>query len=138
MHDSIKETLMNSLDKYSSSELTQKEIDSLSERLERSNLYAKFLDDFESSSASNEDMFIENLIRYLNNSISMPDDELNQILGIYFLNIIAFITDFLNTQNLKDKKKHIKNLKKLFIKNTRKIILMYQKGLNVTIDKLEK
>ena len=58
----IANELQKTLDKYSSKELSDSEKQSLLDKDKNVKLYLKYLDEFKSSSASNEDVFLRNYI----------------------------------------------------------------------------
>lgn len=122
----IKEELANILDSYSSKTLTTQEIQNLHDRDKNVKHYIKLLQEFKESSASNEDHFMDSLIKFMTDAIDAKEDELHHILLIYIKLIASYIIDFFNTQGLKEKKKHIKNMKKLFIDATQNIIDTYE------------
>jgi hypothetical protein len=113
----IKEDLTNILDKYSSKTLTDKEIQNLHVKDKNVKHYLKLLKEFKESSSSSEDHFLNSLIKFMGTALESDEDELHQIILIYLQLIASYITDFFNTQGLQDKKKHIKNMKKLFKEN---------------------
>lgn len=133
----IKEDLTNILDKYSSNNLTDKETKNLYDRDKNVKYYMKLLNEFKESSSSSEDHFINSLIKFMNSALTSDKDELHQITLIYIQLIASYITDFFNTQNLKNKKKHIKKMKKLFIDSTHNIIKTYEAELLKTLKTIE-
>ena len=132
----IKKDLVKILDKYSSKSLTDTEIQSLKNRDKNVKHYLKLLNDFKSASSSNEDLFLSSVITFIGSALNMKEDELHQIMLIYFLLIASYITDFFNTQNLSEKKKHIKKMKKLFLDATLNIITTYELELLKTIENI--
>jgi tetratricopeptide (TPR) repeat protein len=135
--ENIDDKLMYILDKYSSKELTQQEIQNLYNRDKNVKYYLSLLDKFKQANSSNEDQFLNSIIDFMGTSLSnKSQDELHQILLIYLLTIASYIVDFFNTQNLKNKKKHIKTLKKLFIDATQNVLKTYEKKLLQTIEKI--
>ncbi len=133
----IKQDLTNILDKYSSNNLTDKETQNLYDRDKNVKYYMKLLNEFKESSSSSEDHFINNLIKFMSSALKSDKDELHQIALIYIQLIASYITDFFNTQNLKNKKKHIKKMKKLFIDSTQNIINTYEAELLKTLKTIE-
>jgi len=137
--DNIHDKLKDILDKYSSKELTNQEVQNLTNRDKNVKHYLSLLDKLKHSSASSQEQFLNSLIEFMGNSLSKESqDELHQILLIYLLTIASYIIDFFNTQHLKDKKRHIKNLKKLFIESTENVIKTYELQLLKTIEKVQK
>lgn len=136
--NNIHKQLVEILDKYSSKELTAQEIQNLHNRDKNIKYYLKLLDEFKHSPHSTEDLFLNNLITFMGTAMQNESkDELHQILLIYLLLIASYVTDFFNTQELKDKKKHIKNMKKLFIEATQNILKTYENQISQTIKKIE-
>jgi hypothetical protein len=135
--DIIKQ-LEKTLDKYSSKELTDKEIQSLLDKDKNVKLYLKYLEDFKTSSASNEDIFVRNFIDFMSKSLDLEQDDFHQIFLIYLLLTASYVTDFFNTKDLQDKKKHIKNIKKIFIESTLNVIKTYEYKLTQTIQKVQR
>lgn len=133
----IADKLQKTLDKYSSRELTDTEVQSLLDKDKNVKLYLKFLEEFKTSSASNEDVFMRNFIDFMGKSLNLKQDELHQIFLVYLLSIASYITDFFNTKDLKDKKKHIKNIKKIFIESTLNVIKTYEHKLTKIIQKVQ-
>lgn len=135
---SIKKELIDILDTYSSKELTQNELQSLKEKQDNINNYLYLLDAFKKETSSNEELFIKSLNSFVSNSLSIKEDELSELLVIYFLKTVPTITDFFNTQELENRKKHTKKIKKIFVNNIEKIIFAYEESLKCTIEKLDK
>ncbi len=133
----MKKDLANILDKYSSKELSELEIKNLYNRDKNVKYYLSLLETFKQASASNEDKFMSSIIEFMGNALVNEEDELHQILLVYLLLIASYITDFFNTDGLKDKKKHIKKLKKLFYDSTLNIITTYESELLKTIKKVQ-
>jgi len=137
LHDidklNIKKDLTKILDKYSSKTLTEQEIQNLNDRDKHVKHYQKLLQEFKESSSSSEQHFENSLIKFMTDALHSDEDELHQIMLIYLQLIASYITDFFNTEGLKDKKKHIKNMKKLFIDSTENIIKTYEYQLLKTI-----
>ena len=133
----MKKDLANILDKYSSKELSELEIKNLYNRDKNVKYYLNLLEIFKQASASNEDKFMSSIIEFMGNALVNEEDELHQILLVYLLLIASYITDFFNTDGLKDKKKHIKKLKKLFYDSTLNIITTYESELLKTIKKVQ-
>ncbi len=129
----IKDDLSKILDKYSSKSLTDQEIQNLHDKDKNVKHYLILLQEFKESSASNEEVFINNLITFMGSALKHDEDELHQIILIYLQLIASYITDFFNTQGLKEKKKHIKKMKKLFIDSAENIITTYEYHLLKTI-----
>lgn len=135
---SIKKELIDILDTYSSKELTQNELQSLKEKQDNINNYLYLLDAFKKETSSNEELFIKSLNSFVSNSLSIKEDELSELLVIYFLKTVPTITDFFNTQELENRKNHTKKIKKIFVNNIEKIIFAYEESLKCTIKKLDK
>ncbi|MDY0193558.1 MAG: hypothetical protein RBR93_08525 [Aliarcobacter butzleri] len=129
----IKKDLTKILDKYSSKTLTAQEIQNLKDRDKNVKHYLKLLEELKQSSASNEQLFESSLIKFMSDALHSSEDELHQIMLIYLQLTASYMTDFFNTQSLKDKKKHIKNMKKIFIDSTENIIKTYEYQLSKAI-----
>lgn len=129
--------LEKTLDKYSSKELTEAETQSLLNKDKNVKLYLKYLEEFKTSSASNEDVFMRNYIGFMGKCLNLEQDELHQIFLVYLLSTASYITDFFNTQDLKDKKKHIKNIKKIVVESTLNLIETYERKLTHIIQKVQ-
>ena len=91
--NSITNDLTKILDKYSSKKLTTAEIQNLYDKEKRVQLYLELLEIFKKSSSSNEELFIENFTTFIGASLKIEPDELNEILGIYFLSIASHIPE---------------------------------------------
>jgi len=133
----IKKDLEDILDKYSSKTLTAQEIQNLHDKDKNVKYYLKLLQEFKESSASSEQHFLSSLIKFMSDALHSDKDELNQIIFTYLQLTASYITDFFNTEGLKDKKKHIKNIKKIFIDSTHNIIDTYECQLLKTLKSLE-
>ncbi|EQB34412.1 hypothetical protein M947_11055 [Sulfurimonas hongkongensis] len=133
----IKKDLTEILDKYSSKTLTEQETQNLKDREKNVKHYQKLLQEFKESSSSSEQHFESSIIKFMTEALYSYEDELHQIMLIYLQLIASYITDFFNTEGLKDKKKHIKNMKKLFIDSTDNIIKTYEHQLLKTLKSLE-
>jgi len=129
----IKKDLTKILDKYSSKTLTKQEIQNLNDRNKHVKHYQKLLQEFKESSSSSEQHFENSLIKFMTDALHSNEDELHQIMLIYLQLTASYITDFFNTEGLKDKKKHIKNMKKIFIDSTENIIKTYEYQLSKAI-----
>ena len=129
--------LVNILDKYSLKEFRDTELQGLKKRVQNIQEYNKLLHQFKNSGSSNDELFIHHFIMFNNYVLELQEDELQQILITYLLTISSYITDFFNTKNLKDKKRHIKKIKKIFIESTQKIIDTYSLELLKAIDKVK-
>ena len=112
-------------DKYSSSELTTEEKDALKNRKTSLIQCYEYLENFKNQAASNDDMFLDSLMDFIGDILDTDKNELHQILTVYFLLVGSYIADFFNSQGLKNKKKHIKNIKKIFIDSTLNILDTY-------------
>jgi hypothetical protein len=134
----IKKDLTSILDKYSSKVLTAQEIQNLHDKDKNLKHYLKLLQEFKESSSSSEEHFMNSLIKFMSGALmDSNEDELHQIVLIYLQLIASYITDFFNTQGLKDKKKHIKNMKKLFLESTLNVLNTYDAQLSKTLKLLE-
>ena len=129
-------TLKNILDSYSSSELQEDEVKSLHERLDSITLCKQYLQDFKESPASSDEIFMNTVIAFMEKTLQLKEDEFHQIMLIYFLLISSYITDFFNTDGLKEKKKHIKKIKKLFYDATENVVKTYEFALLETINRI--
>ncbi|MDY0101273.1 MAG: tetratricopeptide repeat protein [Bacilli bacterium] len=132
----IKKDLAKILNKYSSKTLTTQEIQNLYNKDKNVKHYMKLLQEFKDSSASSEQHFESSLIKFMTDALHSDEDELHQIMLIYLQLTASYMTDFFNTEGLKDKKKHIKNMKKLFYDSTLNVITTYESNLLKTIEKI--
>ena len=134
----LADELQSVLDKYSSKELTTQEIANLHSRDENVKFYLSLLKKFKTSSSSTQEQFEQSITEFMSRALSNKDiDELHQILLIYLLLTAPYILDFFNTQKLSNKKKHIKNLKQLFIDMTTNVIKTYEDRLERTLKEIE-
>jgi hypothetical protein len=139
--ESIKESkykaLKEVLDRYSSDTLTKEEIEAIYTRKTMIDKYYNLLDTFNHSPSTNSDVFLKNFAIFISECVNLNKDELHQIIFIYILEVSTYITDIFTTKELENKKKHIKKIKKIFYTIVYNIINVYEKNLDVLIEKIE-
>ena len=64
-------------------------------------------------------------------------DELHQIMINYLLNTTTYISDIFNTKELKNKKTHIKKIKKIIITLMEKVIKAYELEISKIVDEIQ-
>jgi hypothetical protein len=133
----IYNSLKNILDNFSSGKLTTQEIENIYQRQERVEQYYKLLDDFWHSSSSDNNMFIRSFSTFISQCLSMKQDEIHQVLFVYFLETATYITDIFTTKELDNRKKHIKKIKKMFYTLVYNLIQTYDKDLQALIEKIK-
>jgi hypothetical protein len=127
--------LSNFFNKYSTTSLNDEEKKALQCRLKQIEEYYNILEEFKNSPHSNEDIFLASYIKFVssmcNHSCSL---ELKELITIYFLRIASFIDDFVNTKEIKNKKKHIKKFKSFLVEQVNNIIKIYEEDLKKITD----
>lgn len=126
----IKISIAELFDKYSSNQLDKEEMQALECRKQHIQESKKFLKEFKEKPYSNKDIFEANFIQFISAlSNSKCRFELWEILITYSHRITPYIDDFLNTQELQQSKKHTKQLRNLVISQFSKIVDDYEKIL---------
>ena len=125
------------LDHYSSETLIDKEKQAINLRKNQVELYYKILDDFLHAISSNDKTFIQSYIKLVTSFLQMDHDELHQIIFIYILEVGTYPIDMISTIELKNKKKHIKKIKKMLYTLIKNIIDIYDKNLEELIKQIE-
>ncbi|QFR48340.1 motility associated factor glycosyltransferase family protein [Sulfurimonas lithotrophica] len=114
-----KKNILDYLKSISSHKLTQ------ADRKSKILTYKQAIEKFYESASSDDITFIRNYTEMLSIIFNSQRNELQEILSIYILNTSTYIVDFFNTRELKNQKKHIKNMKKMIYKNMKEIVNFY-------------
>ncbi|UCN00474.1 DUF115 domain-containing protein [Sulfurimonas sp. SWIR-19] len=130
--------LQNHLDLYSSDKLTQNEIILLQNRMATLKLYLKDLEEYYHAPTANSQNFIQNFALLITKYLQRPNDELYQITFGYILETTTYIADFFSTKELKNEKKHVKKLKKMFYILVLNILKRYERDLSSVLEEIEK
>lgn len=128
MHSDLK----NLFDSYSTTKLEGKELDALACREAQINDYYNIIEAFKNASHSNQDIFMASYITFVSSICNHKCTfELQELMTIYFLRVASYVDDFINTKEITNKKKHLKNFKSFFITNVKKIITTYEDDLKM-------
>ena len=133
----LKDDLSTILDRYSSKKLSDREIQNLNNRESNVKHYHQLLENFKNSKSNTQEQFLNTLTVFIGGTLELKEDELHQTMLIYLLSISSYINDFFNTQNLKNRKHHVKEIKKLFVDAVHNIITTYENELLKTVKKIE-
>ena len=141
-HDAINKNnlqldLSSLFDKYSVSDITEKELTQLKNKLSQIEYFYKCIETFESSATSSKPIFIQRYHELIKSIITSESTELREIMVVYVHLTTPYVTDLFNTKELKNHKKHTKHIKKIIIVQIRKIIKFYEEKLLKTIEELE-
>ncbi len=134
---SLNEDLRRLFDSYSSSTLSNEELNKLRDKALQVQEWYKLLDNFRNSASSNKYLFIEHYNRLLQAIFNSHHDELYELMAVYFLNSASYVADIFNTKELNNPKKHIKKIKRLVIIGIEKIMDMYEEELLKAINQSE-
>jgi len=136
--DNIKEELQTFLGQYASNKLTPTEIKKLHQRQKKLIQYFNILEKFHHSPTANIDSFMYHFTSLITKYLQMPHDELQQIIFGYIFETSTYIADFFSTEELKNEKKHIKKMKKIFYTLVLNILQRYERDLNALLKEIEK
>lgn len=132
----LKTDLLSIFDKYSSKSLSDEELQGLKNRQQRVQKYYDFLNTFKEESSPNADLFMKSYTKLLDSMVAFEQDELHQIMMNYLLILSPYISDFFNTKELDNHKKHIKKIKKMIITLLEKIIKAYEQEIEKVLEDL--
>ena len=131
-------TLKNALIKDSANSLTKNEIEIIKLNIEDARFRINILEEFYKQKTSNLDTYHHLLLtiikKTLTNQIDNAGDNLSNILTLYFQFASGYIFDIINTKEIKNPKKLMKDLNKLFVPQLIKIIQDYKKALQNYVD----
>ena len=133
----IQRELSTLFDKYSVSQITENELAQLKVKQTQIEDYYKYIEIFERSATSNKAMFIQKYHELIKSIITSTSTELREIMVVYVHLTTPYVTDLFNTQELKNHKKHTKQIKKIIIIQIKKIIKFYEEELSKTIEELQ-
>lgn len=133
----FKSQLITLFDSYSSMSLSKEEIEELIAKKGRLTHYHDSLTAFKESSSANEELLMQNYVKLLDSMVNYHQDELHQIMINYLLNTTTYISDFFNTKELKNKKTHIKKIKKIIIALMEKVIKAYDLEISKIVDEVQ-
>jgi len=120
------------VDSYSTKVLDHSQTEEIKPRIKQISDFKKTLETFRTSPHSNHDIFLISFEEFASSIFqNQYHYELWEILTIYLLRVGAYIDDFINTVNIKNKKKHAKKLKQFLITQLEKIILTYEEDLSI-------
>ncbi|ABB43455.1 conserved hypothetical protein [Sulfurimonas denitrificans DSM 1251] len=132
----LKSHLLALFDKYSSSSLSNEELQMLKDRQKRVQKYYDFVNTFREDSSSSSEIFMQSYTKLLNSMVAFEQDELHQIMMNYLLISSTYISDLFNTKELDNHKKHIKKIKKIIITLLEKIIKAYEQEIEKVLEDL--
>jgi hypothetical protein len=130
--ESINE-LRSALQINSVTHLNDEEIELLKERLKRAQNVKTIIDKYAKQNYSSSEAFLYELITLYMNLFDIKNHEAYDIVIIfvnYFEYLIPIVVDFFNTQGLKNKKRDIKKLNQMIIKELYEIQALYESALS--------
>ena len=135
LFDEIKTTM----EQESSTVLTQNDIASLQERLVFVKKIKETLQRYKKEiSYANDEKYLYNLLGLTSDLLRVQERETNNLVKIYYMFFkytLPLIMDVLNTQGLKNTKKHIKSLDKLLIQELLNIQEIYEQEIEKFLKK---
>jgi len=126
-------------DSYSTNELSKEEKEAFELREKFINELYNLINEFKSKPYSNKDTFYLNYMMLINAIFRNGyNNELKELIEVFFLRHASFIADFFNTRGIKDSKKHSKTFKKILVKQLTRIVNAYEIELSKLTEEASK
>ncbi len=128
--------LQEFFDSYSTDTLNDAEMRLLELRQRFIDEMYEVLDAFAAKPYASRDIFYYHYLKLVN-ALAINDytNELKELLNVFLLRITSFISDFYNTKDMKNMKKHNKKFKQILEKQMRKMTQAYEEELHKLTDK---
>jgi len=136
----MQQLLVEEFDKYSASSLSQEDRESLKLRVEYAQKILNFVQTYKETPRGNAQSYVYTLLGLVADILRLQgtreSTNLVMVYYSYFHYSVAMIVDMLNTQKLKNEKKLIKKVDKLFIEEVVCIATIYKNSLESFLEEL--
>ncbi len=130
--DGLLQDLLECFDSYASEKMTPKELEMFNLRIQEAEKKLEAVERFAETRYPSIIQFRAAFTDIASNMITPPENqisELSQILIIYLQNIGGYVGDFLNTKEVDNPKRHIKQLQKIIAGQLKRIIKKYLEAI---------
>lgn len=130
----IEHELIKVFDTYALKDLSHLEKEALDKKLKQIDFFILKIENFKNNTPANVDIFLYNYANLIQSVLNADEAELKEILIIYFLTIAPHVRYLFNTKELKNTKKHVKNMKNIIPLQLYRLIDAYKEELVKCID----
>jgi len=130
--------LKSFLNTISEDTLNTKDIDNLNKQLNEALRLYNYLEEFDNNvNTSNYSIYMKSFYTLSSEFINLNQEEklnINTVFHSYLMYVTGYIFDIFNTKDLKNTKRHLKKVNKIFVEQSKKILDLYITTMEVYVE----